>query len=344
MNIRLISALLFFGWMVLTPLWGQDVHFSQMKFTPLMMNPSTAGLNGRYYASAIYRSQWNSVASPYTTAGASFNMKFGRSERKGFLAAGIHLYYDIAGDLKMTTSNVELSLAYHIRVGRNSTIGLGMQAGYGMRGLGSTKGLYESQYNGTQLDASLASGENFGTLNFGHADLGAGIVFDHNGLSKGIFSSKNYNLRIGGAVFHLTRPKYTFLANGDDALAMRFTGFVEAEFALKHSDFSFMPAVYYQYQNKLQDILVGTYIKYTIIPSSIRTGLVQGFSIAYGPFYRWGDAFVNKLLIDYNGYALGFAYDVNLSPLTRVSKGNGGFEILFRWHLIDAHRTRARLH
>lgn len=323
--------------------WAQDEHFSQMRFTPLAVNPSSAGLNGKYNAAAIYRSQWQSVADPYTTVGASFDLKFGRPRSKSFFAAGINFYYDIAGDMKMTTSSFDLSLAYHVGVGENSTLGLGVQTGYGSRGVGNTEGLYASQYDGTQLNPTILSGENFGHKNFGHLNLGAGIVFSHDGLRNGIFSSHNYNLRVGVAAYHLTKPKYTFLANGDDALAMRFSGFVESEFAVRHSNFSFMPALYYQYQNGLQDVLMGTYIKYSITPSSVATSLVKGFSIAYGPFYRFGDAFVNKLLIDYNGYALGFAYDVNISPLTRASKGRGGFEIMFHWHLTDVHKSRARI-
>lgn len=322
----------------------QDYHFSQLRMNPLYLNPAAAGINGRFNAVAIYRSQWKKVASPYMTMGASFDMKFGQPKSNGYLAAGVNFYHDIAGDMKMTTSNIDLSVAYHIGLNRINTFGIGMQVGYGMRGLGSLNGLYASQYNGTTFDTDIISGEQFGRKSFGFLDLGAGFVYNHHGLNRGIFNTSNYNLRIGVAAFHLTRPKYTFLANGNDALAIRYAGFIEAEIAIQNSSFSFLPAIYYQRQGSTQEIMLGTYIKYSITPASIQTNLINGFSIAYGPFYRVGDAFVNKLLIDYNGYAIGFAYDVNLSPLTRASKGQGSFEILFRWHLNDVHRSRARLY
>ncbi|HZH86143.1 MAG TPA: PorP/SprF family type IX secretion system membrane protein [Brumimicrobium sp.] len=324
---------------------AQDIHFSQMKFAPLNVNPAAAGLNGKYNAIANYRTQWNSVADPFNTMGASFDMKFDEARRsKGFLAAGINFYHDVAGIMNMTTSNVNLSLAYHLRVSASSTIGLGMQIGYGQRGLGRVDGLYASQYDGNNFNQNIVSGENFGQTNFGFVDAGAGFVFNHNSLSENTFRSNGYNLSIGVGAYHLTKPSYSFLLGGKDDLAMRFTGFVESEFIVSNSTVSLMPALYYQRQGTHQEFLVGTYIKLAIIQSSSRTSLREGFSIAYGPFYRFGDAFVNKLLIDYGGYALGISYDLNISSLTQASKGRGGVEFMFRYSLKEKHQTRARIH
>lgn len=324
---------------------GQDIHFSQMKFSPLTVNPSMAGLNGKYNAIANYRSQWNSVADPFTTMAASFDMKFGQGRNdKGFLAGGVSFFYDVAGDLKMTNTNVNLTLAYHIRLNPENTLGLGVQAGYAQRGLGNTNGLYASQYNGTSLDPSISSGETYGRMNFGYFDPSVGLVFNHNSLSTGSFNSGGYRLTIGAGAYHLTQPNYSFLKGGDDDLALRFTGFVQAEFALKNPRWVIMPAVYYQRQGGFQEIYGGTYIKYYLTPPSIRTSLVNGFSIAYGPFYRFGDAFVNCLLIDYNGFAIGISYDANLSTLTQASRGRGGYEFMFRWTLPDSHQAGRRIH
>lgn len=324
---------------------AQDVHFSQIKFSPLTVNPANAGLNGKYNAIANYRSQWNSVADPFTTVGASFDMKFGRRyNRKGFLAAGINFFHDIAGNQKMTTSNVNLSVSYHIRLNSENTLGLGVQGGYAQRGLGNADGVFASQYDGNSFDPSIASGESFKRMNFGYFDAGGGLVFNHDNMTSGSFNSGGYKLTIGAAAYHLTQPEYGFLQGGNDDLAIRYSGFVEAEFALKNPRFVIMPALYYQRQGTFQEIYGGTYIKYYITPPSRQTSLVNGFSIAYGPFYRFGDSFVNCLLIDYNGFALGISYDLNLSSLTQASKGRGGYEFMFRWTLPENHQTSARIH
>lgn len=321
---------------------AQDIHFSQMKFSPLMVNPAFAGLNGKYNAIANYRSQWNSVSAPFTTIGASFDMNFSTTNNnKGFLAGGINLFHDIAGDMKMTSSNVGLNLAYHLRTGRSSTIGLGIQGGYSSRGIGNVNGFYGSQYNGTIIDQSLPSGENFNRTNFGYVDLGSGIVFKHNSLSENTFNYGGYSLATGMAAYHITRPKYSFLQGGNEDLSMRLAAFVEVEFLL-NDRWGMMPALYYQRQGAHQEIYFGTYIKYKIIKRSNITGLVDGLYLAYGPFYRVNDAFVNKLLIDYKGYALGISYDVNLSSLTHASKGRGGVEFMFRYTLSTDQQTRSR--
>lgn len=321
---------------------AQDIHFSQMKFSPLMVNPSLAGLNGKYNAIVNYRSQWNSVSAPFTTMGASFDMNFSNTENnKGFLAGGINLFHDIAGDMKMTTSNVGLHLAYHLRTGRNSTIGLGIQGGYASRGLGNINGLYASQYNGTIIDPSMPSGENFNRTNFGYVDLGSGLTFRHSTLSGHTFNPQGYSLTVGVAAYHLTRPKYSFLQGGSEDLAMRFTGFVESELIL-NDRWALMPALYYQRQGAHQEAYFGTYFKYHIIKQSTITSLIDGLYIAYGPFYRINDAFVNKLLIDYKGYALGISYDINLSSLTQASKGRGGIEFMFRYTMPMGELSRSR--
>lgn len=300
------------------------------------VNPSLAGLNGKYNAIANYRTQWNSVAAPYTTLGASFDANLrDPSKKTGFLAVGINFYHDVAGDLKMTTSNVNVNLAYHIRINRTSTFGLGIQVGYAQRGIGQVTGLFASQYDGNDFDPTISSGESLGSRNFGYVDAGGGFVYKHNSLIQNSFRSGGFMFTAGAAAYHLTRPTYSFIQGGEDDLSIRYSGFVETEFALNDSRLSLMPAVYYQRQGSQQEILGGTYIKYNIIQSTTRTSFRNDFSIAYGAFYRFQDAFVNKLLIDLSGFAIGVAYDVNVSSLTQASRGRGGVEFMFRYYLLE---------
>ncbi|WP_158276080.1 PorP/SprF family type IX secretion system membrane protein [Brumimicrobium oceani] len=322
---------------------AQDFHFSQMKFTPMNVNPSLAGLSGKYNAIAIYRTQWNSVASPYTTLGASFDANLNSpSNRKGFLAGGLNFYHDLAGDLKMTSSNVNFNIAYHLRLNRNSTLGLGVQIGYAQRGLGQVKGYFASQYDGNDFDQSISSGENFGSRNTGYVDVGTGIVFKHNSLRKGTFNANGFMFTAGLAAYHLTRPSYSFIQGGNDDLFIRYSAFVETEFRLDNASFTLLPAVYYQRQGSHQEILFGAYVKYYFIESTNKTNMRNDFSLGYGAFYRFGDAFVNKLLLDFSSYAVGIAYDINISSLTQASKGRGGVEFMFRYYFDESLQRRIR--
>jgi type IX secretion system PorP/SprF family membrane protein len=343
-NCHLKYCSIFIAVLFVTQISAQDFHFSQMKFTPMNVNPSLAGLSGKYNAIANYRTQWNSVASPYTTLGASFDANLNSPyNRKGFLAGGINFYHDVAGDLKMTTSNVNFNIAYHIRLNRTSTLGLGVQVGYAQRGIGQVKGFFASQYDGNDFDQTIISGESLGSRSFGYIDAGAGFVFKHNSLREGTFNSGGYMFSAGVAAYHLTNPSYSFIQGGNDDLSVRYTGFIESEFKLNNPRFSLLPALYYQRQGSHQEILFGSYIKYSIVESTNKTSLRNNFSIAYGAFYRFGDAFVNKLLFDFSNYALGISYDINVSSLTQASRGRGGVEFMFRYYLLEKFQTRARI-
>jgi len=335
---------IFIAVIIVTQISAQDFHFSQMKYTPMNINPSLAGLNGKYNATANYRTQWNSVASPYTTLGASFDANLNDpSKREGFIAGGINFYHDVAGDLKMTTSNVNFSVAYHLRLNRTSTLGLGVQVGYAQRGIGQFKGLFASQYDGNDFDPTISSGESLGSRSFGYVDAGGGFVFKHNSLREGTFNSSGYMFSAGIAAYHLTRPSYSFIQGGNDDLSIRYTGFVESEFKLNDPRFALMPALYYQRQGSHQEVLLGSYIKYSIVESTNKTSMRNNFSIAYGAFYRFGDAFVNKLLLDLGGYSIGVSYDINISSLTQASRGRGGVEFMFRYYLLEKNQVRARI-
>lgn len=323
---------------------GQDVHFSQMRFSPLNVNPALAGLDGKIQAIANYRSQWNSVAAPFNTLGASFDMRFEPFKRDGgFLAGGVYFFHDVAGDLKMTTSNVNLNLTYHLPLNRESTIGLGMQVGYAQRGLGTTDGLWESQYNGNTFDQAIVSGETFQAMNFGHLDAGAGIVYNHNSLSNNSFNAGGFRLTAGASVYHINRPSYSFIVGGEDDLHMRYTGFVRGAFNLGDSKWQMLPGAYYQQQGGHREIYAGSYFQYTINGGSQRTGFKENFAIAYGAYYRLGDAFVNKLLVNFAEYSIGLSYDINVSSLTQASRGRGGIEFMLRYQMSGAKSSRARI-
>ena len=73
-------------------LHAQDVHFSHMEYSPMTLNPGLAGANSPMQGIVNYRSQWSSVATPYTTIAASFDARLNENKRnrQGIFAAGIN--------------------------------------------------------------------------------------------------------------------------------------------------------------------------------------------------------------------------------------------------------------
>jgi type IX secretion system PorP/SprF family membrane protein len=334
---------LFFLFIGVSNLFSQDIHFSQMRFSPLNLNPALAGAEQNFQAVVNYRDQWRSVAFPYQTIGASADWRFKEKRGgNGFLAGGLNFFNDQAGDVRMTTTNVNLSLAYHLFIDDKSTIGLAIQGGMGQRGINPAGGLWESQYVGTGFNTAIGSGENFESSNFTHLDAGAGLVYHYKKNEKYMRGNDQFKLTAGIAAFHVNRPSSSFLAGGEDDLAMRFSGFVNVDYGIRNSNFSLVPAVYYNRQGPHQEILGGTYVRVIVTEGSKVTGFIQELATSFGAFYRVGDAFIAKFMVEYSSYSMGIAYDFNVSSLTEASRGRGGVEFFLRYVLPNPFGSTSR--
>lgn len=324
-------------------LYSQDIHFSQMRFSPLNLNPALAGAEQNFQAVVNYRDQWRNVASPFQTIGASIDWRFKEKRGgNGFLAGGLNLFNDQAGDVRMTTTNVNLSLAYHLFIDNKSSIGLAIQGGMGQRGINPAGGFWESQYVGTGFNSAIGSGENFESSNSTHLDAGAGLVYHYKKNERYMRGNDQFKLTAGIGAFHLNRPSSSFLAGGADDLAIRFSGFVNVDYGIRNSNFSLVPALYYNRQGPHQEILGGTYVRVIVKEGSKVTGFIQELATSFGAFYRFGDAFIAKFMLEYSSYAMGIAYDFNVSSLTEASRGRGGVEFFLRYVLPNPFGSTSR--
>src|SRR3954465_13410204 len=86
---------------------SQDIHFSHFFETPLLRNPSLAGIfSGDIRVQGVYRTQWNSVTVPYQTGSfnAEYKLKVGKAD--DFLTLGGQVLYDKAGTIAMTSTHI----------------------------------------------------------------------------------------------------------------------------------------------------------------------------------------------------------------------------------------------
>ena len=312
---------------------AQDVHFSQMSYSPLTLNPALAGANYDLQAIVNYRTQWNSVAEPFQTMAASYDMRINPNKRnkKGHLALGLNFFNDRAGAARVTTNNVNLNVAYHVLIGEGHTLGGGGYVGWGQRTLDPAAGKWGSQYNGLTYDASMASGEAFNSASFNMFDAGAGLVYTYSAAEQYMSANNSTRINAGFGVYHLNRPSFSFINQSDEKMYMRFSGFVNGAIGIGNSNFIVEPAVYYQQQGKAREVLFGTYGRYIIQEGSKRTGNLERTSFALGIFYRNQDALIAKALFQWSGLEIGAAYDFNMSTLSSVSKARGGVEFFLRW-------------
>src|ERR1700729_1750025 len=130
---------------------GQDIHFSQFMMDPLQQNPAMAGADHDLEANLNYKNQWSSVAIPYKTIAASYDMRLSKSKgKKGFWAGGINFYSDNSGDAQVGTTQVNLTAAYHVVTSESSQLGLGIMGGYAQRSINYSQLQWGNQYDGMQ--------------------------------------------------------------------------------------------------------------------------------------------------------------------------------------------------
>ena len=311
---------------------AQDVHFSQMEFAPLTLNPGLAGANYDLQANVNYRTQWNSVAEPFNTMAFSGDVRLNPNKRnkKGHLALGVSFFNDQAGSAKMTTNNANIYLAYHVMLDKEHTLGGGVYTGFGQRSLNASSGTWGNQYDGTTYNSSLATGENFFTQQFTHFDAGAGLVYTY---QQEAFGRQIFQNRINGgiAMYHLNRPGYSFINKADEKLYMRFSAFANGLIGIGDSKIAAEPGVYFQLQGPARELMFGSYLRYQIQEASKRTSNMKEMSAAIGLFYRNRDALIAKAMFQWDGLAIGCAYDFNTSALSAISRARGGVEFFLSW-------------
>jgi type IX secretion system PorP/SprF family membrane protein len=322
--------------------YAQDVHFSQMEFSPLTLNPALAGVNSRIQAVVNYRNQWNSVAIPYQTIAASFDARLNEQKRKktGVLAAGINFFNDQAGDLRVSSNLVNVHLAYHLILDRTSTLGLGIYGGFGQRSIDPANGKWGNQYNGLSYDPTISSGAAFNSSSFLYADAGAGFVYSYKKPNGYISQNNQFNLTYGLALYHVNRPGYSFIDKQQEKLFMRWSAFINADIGIPNSRGSVLPGIYFQRQKTSTEFLYGVHYKYLLQEGSKITGRKKPMALYVGLFNRFKDAMVGKIMFEIYEFSAGFAYDINLSKLTEVSNARGGFEIFLRYDMGDIRAIR----
>ena len=81
-KIQMKIKVLIVGLSALNFVSAQDIHFSQMGYSPLTLNPALAGANYDLQVNANYRSQWNSVAEPFQTVAVSADTRLNFSKNR----------------------------------------------------------------------------------------------------------------------------------------------------------------------------------------------------------------------------------------------------------------------
>jgi type IX secretion system PorP/SprF family membrane protein len=301
---------------------------------PTVINPALTGVAYDFRANVNYKSQWKSLNSAYSTYAANFETAFKHKKlNKAHMSAGANFYRDMSGDGKMATTSFNLNLATVIKVGKYNDFSLGLMGGATTRTLKSPENLtWENQYDGFKYQSALPSGEYDQNNSFTRADFGGGINFHHSESDLYLSSNNGSRFDIGAAVYHYNSPENSFFGYGSDKENLRYNAYATAVFCKSGSNLCFAPGVIYQAQGPAKEVILSSLFKFIINQQSVHTDKEKPSAISAGLQYRFKDALIPTFLYEYDKYAIGLAYDINLSNLTTASKSKGGFEFALRYN------------
>lgn len=312
----------------------QDVHFSQFVSSPLNINPALAGIfDGDLRITNNYRSQWGSISSPYKTLGVGIDGVLSRPKgEKGILGGGLNFYNDVAGDSEMTTTSVNLTLAYHLPLTNYQYLSFGLQGGLLQRSITYDNLYWDQQWNGLTFDTNNPSGESTRGISTKTMDFAFGMQWFNE-----VDDNKRFSFGVGA--FHLTRPSIDFNL-GDERIFMKYMIHGGAELSKESNNVVFMPNFLVMKQGPNFLANVGAEVKYIVRERSHYTGLNDEISLGFGGYYRLGDAFYALFRLGLGDFNLGVSYDVNVSGLNVATNGNGGLEIMLKYQTSFSKRTR----
>jgi len=310
---KFIPVLLFFTLLTFV-VEAQDIHFSEFYNTPLQLNPSYTGFfNGDYRLTAIYRNQWSTITTPYSTVegSADFRILTGRDGRN-ILGFGLVAFSDKAGDSQFSTNEVTASSAFSLATGPDKTnyISGGLSAGFGDASIDLANLTFDQQW--FHPDQSVS--ENFASNSYNYLDFSGGLSWHY-------IPNKFTNFNIGAAVFHANQPIESFMDESASTLFRKYVVDASAQFSIS-DNLDLYPKAMFDLQGPYSELDFGGLVRCNLSP-----GYLKNEGIYFGAFYRWNDGFIVTSRLDLNAISFALSYDITTSKLLTASSAQGGPEL-----------------
>ena len=306
---------------LITNLSAQDIHFSQFYHAAPLMNPALTGVfpeDIRF--TGMYRQQWGSVPVPYTTFLGAFDQKFYPGFLKtGFFGLGGNIAYDEQGDSHLSNMQLSLNAAYVQPLNEENFISVGFQLSLAQRSFKEAELTFNNQYNGDVFVPTAATGETFSSLKVAKPDFSAGINYHFQN------EDSRTRLDLGAALFHLSKPTFSFYSNGGVPLSLRMP-VCGKSFIQVAPKIDLRVYTLFQWQKPYSELVTGSGVRYIL---SDQPG--KNYAVSLLASYRWGDAAIVAGELEFNQWLLGVSYDWNTSPFEVATNGKGGPEFFVQY-------------
>ena len=311
----------FFTCLILTAtLFGkaQDPNFSQFFVSPLTLNPALTGkFDGSYRLALNFRNQWPSINNAFRTYTASFDAGILKNHIPDYDQFGIGVLglTDKSGNGVLQHNYIGLSTAYHKALDESGfhQIGLGFQGIYVNKRLNTNALNFEDMLRSDGFTGLTSEDFSNFHLNLSYFDLNAG--FFYNGTTDGA-----NNFYLGASMYHINRHEETFSDTGHYFMASRLT--LQGGGMVPIGDYNafHFSAMHSRQANAVNTVIGGAYML------NINPDEWSPTNLYLGTWFRFGDAIIPYVGLEFGEFRIGATYDVNVSGLRPASNLRGGAE------------------
>lgn len=302
--------------------FAQDFHLSQIDKTIALLNPALTGnYDGWEKFSLQHRSQWIGSGTQFTTSYGMAEFSFGKNDRMNKAYAGLGLFFtnDVGGDSKISLKSGGLSLSGSLPLSRSQSISAGIQTSFNNRSADFSDLLFYSQWNGTQLDPSVNSGELNDYPAYSYLDAGAGVAYNFKNKSSNTLGRESFDFQIGASFMHLNRPNIRFNTFSDDNLFVKTCLHSNLRYGINNqSAIELSMAQFFQGQHR--ETNVGVFYRARLREASRSTSFVNVKYLTIGSYARFTGTLIPYFAIDLGNFKLGMSYDVEIGKISRAYK------------------------
>jgi len=296
---------------------AQDPNFSQFFASPLTLNPALTGkFDGVYRVAINYRNQWPTINNAFTTATASFDAGILKNRIPDFDQFGIGVmgFTDKSGNGVLQHNYFSVSTAYHKALDENgyNQLGLGFQGTFVSKQLDVKSLNFEDMLRSDGFTGLTSESFQANQLSVSYFDMNIGLFY--NTTTNGV-----NNFYFGSSVYHVTRPKETF-HDGNFLLEPRITFQLGGKVPVGDNNAFHFSAIHSRQANATNTEFGGAYMLNVNQDESNPTNLYLG------SWFRFGDALIPYVGLEFGEFHIGATYDVNISSLKPASNMRGGAE------------------
>ncbi|MCX7955294.1 MAG: PorP/SprF family type IX secretion system membrane protein [Bacteroidales bacterium] len=308
---------------------SQDYNMAQALDMHTYLNPANAGLNSNIMGGLAYRQQWNNISKPYRTAILDINGRVMTQGATGsVLGMGLVVVNDVAGVNELSTLSAQVAIMGKILLDEKQNISAGIIGGIMQRKIGGDL-TWSDQYDDYGYNPNVP-GDVLKTERRLVPDVGAGLQWSYGVGSSTLSSNDAIGAQVGLSFYHLNKPDVGFHEMNDERY-IRGVLHGSVGIGVKNTPLQMNPQCLIQFQGPSRMYYTGAKVKYLLQEQSRYTGFLFSRSIGIGGYYRFKDAIVMLIQLEWDNFSFGISYDITVSDLSLKMGSQGSFEVNLKY-------------